>query len=103
MATVKNIKKDYCNEVFTKLSGMRDRLVRMRADAARTYAGEARLFGLFDRHLGELVDQIEWKLQILSHACPYDWKGSADYEENPVSVGQVEKTTTDFSGGYLGG
>jgi hypothetical protein len=103
MATIKNIKRDYCNDVYTELSGMRDKLVRMREDLARTYAGEAPLFSLFDRHLGELVDQVEWKLQILSHACPYDWKGSAGYEENLVSVGQVEKTTNDFSGGYLGG
>lgn len=103
MATVKNIKNGYCDDVYTELSGMRDRIMKMREDLARTYAGEANLFGLFDRHLGELADQLEWKLQILSHACPYDWKGSAGYEENLVSVGQVEKTTTDFSGGYLGG
>jgi hypothetical protein len=103
MATIKNIKRDYCNDVYTELSGMRDKLMKMREDLARTYGGEAPLFSLFDRHLGELVDQVEWKLQILSHACPYDWKGSAGYEENLVSVGQVEKTTNDFSGGYLGG
>jgi hypothetical protein len=103
MATVKNIKKDYCDDVYTELSGMRDRIMRMREDLARTNAGEAHFFELFDRHLGELADQLEWKLQILSHACPYDWKGSAGYEENRVSVGQVEKPITDFSGGYLGG
>ena len=105
MATIKNKKKDLCNDVFSELSGIKEKLVVMRKDIARTYGGETKVFGLFDRHLRELVDQVDWKLQIMSHACPYDWTGSAEaeYEENTVSVGPIDKTLADFSGGYLGG
>jgi hypothetical protein len=104
MATVKDINKDFCDDVFTELSGMKKRIMDMRDNLARIFGAEGDLFGKYERHLCELADQIEWKLQILSHACPYDWKGSAEYAENIVSVGPAEKAPeTDFSGGYLGG
>lgn len=103
MATTKNIKKGLCDEVFRGLSDMKEKVVAMRKDIARINGVEPAVSELFDRHLGELVDQVDWKLQILSHACPYDWTGSAEYEENTVSVGPTDKTLSDFSGGYLGG
>ncbi len=103
MATIKNIKNNLCDDVYSGLSDMKEKLVVLRNDLARTYGGEMNVFGLFDRHLRELVDQVDWKLQILSHACPYEWTGSAEYEENTVSVGPADKTLSDFSGGYLGG
>ncbi len=105
MARVKDIsEKSFCDEVYTELSGMKKRILDMREDLARTYGTETRVFGMYERHLRELADQIEWKLQILSHACPYDWQGSVEYAENTVSVGPVEKgPEVEFSGGYLGG
>lgn len=103
MATKKDIKRDLCDDVYSELSGIKEKLLAMRDDLARTSGVETNVLGLFDRHLGELVEQVDWKLQILSHVCPFDWKGSSGYEENTVSVGAVEKTSTDFSGGYLGG
>jgi len=75
----------------------------MQCDLAGTTGVETNVSGLFDRHLSELVDQVDWKLQILSHTCPYDWKGSDEFGENTVSVGPAEKTAIDFSGGYIGG
>jgi len=105
MATVKEIKKSYCDEVYTDLAGIKDKIVSMRNKLTRTYPAESEFFGLYDRHLRELADQIEWKLQILSHACPYDWKGSSEdeFEENTVSVGPADTSVPDFSPGYLGG
>jgi hypothetical protein len=104
MAVVKDIKKGYCDEVYIGLSDMKERLLTMRDNLALHYGGESEIFGTFERHLCELVDQINWKLQILSHACPYDWKGSSEYEENIVSVGPTDNApASNFSGGYLGG
>ncbi len=104
MATIKDTKKNFCDDVFTELSGIKDRIMKMRDRLALTYSADNDLFRLYDRHIGELSDQIDWKLQILSHACPYDWKGSseAEYEENTVSVGPVDKSV-DMAGGYIGG
>jgi hypothetical protein len=105
MATVKEIDvKIFCDTVYTELSGMKKRIDQMRADLARIYGEKTALFEKFDRHLGELGGQIEWKLEILSHACPYDWKGSVEFAENVVSVPQSETAMgPDFSGGYVGG
>ena len=104
MANVKDIKRGYCDDVFTKLDGMKNGIMEMRDDLSRAYGPESATFTVFDRHLCELAEQIEWKLQILSHACPYDWKGSAEYGDNIVSVGPIENAPApEFSGGYLGG
>jgi len=102
MATIKDIKKDFCDDVYTELSAMKARIDDMRDNLARAYGAKTEIFGTYDRHLLELSEQIDWKLQILSHACPYDWKGSMEYTESTASVGPVEKIE-DFSPGYVGG
>ena len=93
--------KSFCDEVYTELEGMRMKILMMSEDLSTTYGDDTQPNQTFKRHLGELADQIEWKLQILSHACPFDWKGSKEDVESTVSVGQTE--AADFSGGYLGG
>lgn len=106
MATaLNNMKtKAFCDEVYAELAGMKKRLADMRARLEAAYGVDTDIYDKFDRHLCELADQIEWKLQILSHACPFDWKGSVEYGESIVSVGQPETASgPDFSGGYIGG
>ena len=108
---VKDVKHDedfevraFCNDVYTELAGMRMKILMMSNDLVETYGEESRPLNTYKRHLNELADQIEWKLQILSHACPYDWKGSAENIETVVSVKQTDTAEgPDFSGGYLGG
>lgn len=103
------IKKDtevgsFCDEVYTELAGMRMKLMTMNDELSANYGDETVPYTTFKRHLAELADQIEWKLQILSHACPYEWKGSQEKVESVVSVRQPEPAIgPDFSGGYVGG
>lgn len=103
MATAKNISKGICDETFVELNMVKDRIVALRGSLVRDYAGEEKVLGVYERHLSELIEQIDWKIQIMSHSCAYDWKGSNEYDENTVSVGPAEKTAEDFSPGYLGG
>ncbi len=103
MATAKRIGKNICDETYSELENVRGKIVALRGHLVRDYAGEGKVLEVYERHLSELIDQIEWKLQILSHSCAYDWKGSTEYEENTVSVGPAEKSEEDFSPGYLGG
>jgi hypothetical protein len=103
MATAKNISKSICDETFSELENVKDKIRALRSHLVRDYAGEEKILGVYERHLSELIEQIDWKLQILSHSCAYDWKGSSEYEENVVSVGPAEKTIEDFSPGYVGG
>ncbi len=114
MGTVKEMKmresekdimtKSFCDDVYTELEGIRLKILTMKDELELTYGTESGPLRDYERHLVELADQIEWKLQILAHACPYDWKGSIEKVENVVSVQPPEVSAVpDFSGGYIGG
>jgi hypothetical protein len=105
MASVKDISvKAFCDDVYTELAGMRMKLLTMIDELSISYGEEGQPFKNYHRQLTELADQIEWKLQILSHACPYDWKGSVEKVETVVSVREPDVSGgPDFSGGYVGG
>jgi hypothetical protein len=103
MATVKNIKvNDYCDAVNSELAGMKARIHELQEDVKRTYGPDNEVALAHSKHLCELADMIEWKLQILMKSCPFEWKG-ADKDIESVSVGRADTTGPDFSGGYIGG
>jgi hypothetical protein len=105
MAIAKTIKeKDYLAEVFRELEGVKEKILGLRKDLAAAYGGEGKRFVEHDRHLIEMAEYIEWKLQVLEKGTPFDWKTAGRGVESDVSVSAPEKTTgPDFSGGYLGG
>jgi len=105
MASVLNIKesKVFCDEVYTQLTDMKEKIMRLQKQSAAKSPGKDIEGGLFSRHLCELADQIDWKLQILSHSCPVDWKGATDYEETAQVDVAVESGDLEFSPGYVGG
>ncbi len=105
MASVMNVKesKGFCDEVYTQLADMREKIIKLRDRSVAKSPGQDIEGGMFVRHLSELADQIDWKLQILSHSCPVDWKGAEDYEET-AQVNTIEKSEDlEFSPGYVGG
>jgi hypothetical protein len=105
MASVMNMKesKGFCDEVYAQLTDMREKLIKLQSHSTAKSPGDDLGGGLFGRHLRDLADQIEWKLQILAHSCPVDWKGSADFEET-AQVSEKEKSKDlEFSPGYVGG
>ena len=105
MASVLNMKesKGFCDEVYSQLADMKEKILKLKDRSAAGRPGKELEGGMFGRHLGELADQIDWKLQILAHSCPVDWKGSADYAEE-AQVRATEKfEDIEFSPGYVGG
>lgn len=105
MASLMNVKesKGFCDEVYTRLTDMKKQLIELRDRSVAKSPGIGIEGGMFGRHLGELADQIDWKLQILSHSCTIDWKGSAEYEEIAEVNTMVKSADAEFSPGYLGG
>jgi hypothetical protein len=107
MGTVKDIKKNaYCDEVLGELAYMIDSINGLRDMLATTYGKDTQVFHEHDRHLAELAEHIDWKLQILTTSCPFEWKGLGPSVEDVVSVrgrGSEELAAPEFSGGYLGG
>lgn len=104
MATVLDVKgsKAFCDAVYGELSGMKKKIMELRERSAQE-GREKEIIGMFERHLGELADEIDWKIQILAHSCPYEWEGSSDFE-NDVQVDSNEKSAdAEFSPGYVGG
>jgi hypothetical protein len=105
MATLMNVKESigFCDEVYTQLAEMKERIIELKNRSVAKSPGKDIEGGMFGRHLGELADQIDWKLQILSHSCNVDWKGSVDYAET-AQVNAIEKPgDIEFSPGYVGG
>jgi hypothetical protein len=105
MGSTKDIKRvnDYCDAVNNELASMKTRLHELSEKVKGTYGPDNELARTHGRHLCELADMIEWKLQILMKSCPFEWTG-ADKDIESVSVGPAEKFEgPDFSGGYIGG
>ena len=105
MASVMNVKesKVFCDEVYTELLDMKERILDLKVRSIAKSPGIGIEGGMFGRQLSELADQIDWKLQILSHSCSVDWKGAELYEEIAEVSSREKSEDLDFSPGYVGG
>jgi len=108
MGTAMEIKeKTYFEDVDRELEGIKRRIYLLREELARTYGEDNPMLMAHDRHLVELAEYVDWKLQVLEKGTSFDWKtsrGSRNDIQSDVSVRVTESSTgPDFSGGYLGG
>ncbi len=108
MATARELKeKIYFDEVYKVLEGIKMKIYVLREELAKTYGKDSKELLTQDRHLIEMVEYIEWKLQVLEKGSAFDWKaakGNKTELETHVSVRPPDNITgPDFSGGYLGG
>jgi len=108
MATANEIKeKVFFEEVYKVLEGFKMRIFLLREELARTYGKDSRMFLDHDRHLIEMAEYIDWKIQVLEKGTSFDWKtatGNKVKIESEVSVLPPDTTTgSDISGGYIGG
>jgi hypothetical protein len=105
MASVMNARESaaFCDEVYTELTDMKKRIIELEHKSVAKSPGKDIEGGMFVRQLNELADQIDWKLQILSHSCAIGWEGAENYEET-AQVSTIEKSRDgEFSPGYVGG
>jgi hypothetical protein len=106
MASVLNMKesKSFCDEVYTQLTNMKEKVIELKTRSSVGGPVTDIDGGKFVRHLTELADMIDWKLQILSHSCAFDWRGASGYETDAQVNGMGRAPDSDtFSGGYVGG
>lgn len=97
-------KKEYCDEVLGELAYMIQNIKDLREQGALAYGRESGVFREHDRHLEDLEEYIDWKLQILTTACPFEWSGLGEDVESVVSVRQPESSVAaEVSGGDMGG
>ncbi len=105
MATARDTeKKAYCDELLGELAYMIQNIRDLRGQGALAYGRDSGVFREHDRHLEDLEEFIDWKLQILTAACPFEWNGLGETVESVVSVRQPESSVAaEVSGGFMGG
>ncbi len=102
----KNISIDhYCDSLYTELSAIKAKLLEFIEQITLFEGKERKMLASHDDHLREIIKIIDWKLEILTRVCPYDWKGlSGDFERTgSVPAEETSKSVKEFSGGYVGG
>ncbi|MFN3740918.1 MAG: hypothetical protein ACK4TF_09665 [Thermodesulfovibrionales bacterium] len=103
MATVKNI--DYrkiCEDLYAELDTMKERLSLLVEKIDMLGPELKERFRPVVRHLDEIINTIEWKMEIFTKVCPFDFSGYHREVESGSSIPLVEKTK-EFSSGYIGG
>jgi hypothetical protein len=57
------------------------------------------------RHLHEMINFIDWKIEIFSKVCPVDWKTLDINVQSTVSVPPIETSKEEDlpAGGFVGG
>ncbi len=103
MATIKDPKatKGICDQLYGELHDIRARLQHLR-EAGKSEP-EKVVIDRFDSHLDDLIEAVDWKIQVLAHSCSYDWQGSIEFEDT-VQVDEADRLPDqDFSPGYAGG
>ncbi len=83
--------RTYCKTIYDELEDMRMRLCSL--GEGIEIEGSTGL--MLRRHIDELVNAIDWKLEIFSKVCPVP-----GFEETHASVIPTEE---EFTPGYVGG
>ncbi len=96
---------NYCDCLYSELSGMKDNLRGFLTQIDLMSGKEKGVLSSHVKHLNELIQSIDWKLEIFSKECPVDWSKLGKESESTTSVPSSEMLkNTDFpSGGYAGG
>ncbi|MEW6602384.1 MAG: hypothetical protein AB1499_15535 [Nitrospirota bacterium] len=102
MMAVKHIEiKGYCDTLYMELSGMKKRLSEFVSEIENMEGKERNVLNSHKRHLNELIETIEWKLEIFAKSCPIDWSKFGVESETTASVPVIEKDlpTGEYAGG----
>lgn len=108
MATANELKeKAYFEDVYKELESIKMKLYVLREELSRTYGKDNPMLIAHDRHLVEMAEYVDWKLQILEKGTSFDWKaakGNRQEIQSTVSVRLSEDVIgPEISSGYLGG
>ena len=96
--------KNYCDSMYGELSDMKSRLLTFVRDIEDMRGSEKEMLKSHIPHFQDIVRTIDWKLEILSKVCPFDWAGYREEVEKTVSVRVDEWAQKESVGdGSLGG
>lgn len=95
----------YCDSLYTELFNMKTRLSEFVTEIEHMEGKERKSLGTFSRHLNEIIETIDWKLEIFTKVCPVEWGKFLKGVESTVSVPSESsmKESEMPAGGYVGG
>ena len=104
MASLKSREfRDYCDAMYKELSGMKSRLEGFVREIEYMKGPEAEVLKPHISHFQDIARTIDWKLEILTRVCPFDWTGYAGVERTAsVRVEELSEKET-IGAGSLGG
>lgn len=97
--------RNYCESVYTELFAMKSRLLGFVREIEQMTEPEKEQLKSHIPHFRDIVNIIDWKLEILMKVCPSEWTGYAHDVESTVSVRIPEEVPEkeQVSAGYFGG
>jgi hypothetical protein len=96
---------NYCDTLDSELTQMKSKLLDIIKSIEAMSGPETQRLNPHVQHLRDIVNTIDWKLEIMMRVCPADWKGFGGKVESTASV-QVEENAAELEsivGGYVGG
>lgn len=105
MAAAHSNIEQYCNSIYTELTGMKDTIGKF-LDQIEQFSGKDKEHvASHAEHLKEISKTIDWKLDIIAKACPLDTTGFAKGAQTTASVPLEEPAERGkrTGGGSVGG
>ncbi len=104
MATARDIKfGNYCDRIYHDLSGMKATLTEYVEEINSMAGPEKEVLAPHVPHYQDIIRMIDWKLEILTKVCPFEWAGFKGVETAPTVELDSPAKEREFSPGYLGG
>ncbi|RJQ49860.1 MAG: hypothetical protein C4538_01285 [Nitrospiraceae bacterium] len=95
----------YCDSLYAELYNIKTRLVEFVTEIENMEGKDKKILNTFSRHLNEVIETIDWKLEIFTKVCPVEWGKYVKGVESTVSVPSEPsmKESELSAGGYVGG
>ena len=105
MASVKETEfGNYCDTVYRELSDMRSRLLGFVKEIELMKGPKKEMLESHISHFQDIIRTIEWKLEILTRVCPFEWAGYAGVERTASVRLDEQLSQKEFVGaGDIGG
>lgn len=95
--------KKYCDSMFDVLTDAKTSILELVGCIDQMQGGQRDLIKAHSGHLRDIANTIDWKLEILTKACPADWTKYSKGAES-ASVKVSEKFDKEYAaGGDVGG
>lgn len=102
MATKHGDISGYCDSLYTELNDIKNKLIGFKGRIEGMTGKERDVLASHIKHIDELIESVEWKMEIFSKSCPVDWSKFGKEAESTVSVPSSEGKDMP-AGGYAGG